>query len=51
MIGLEREMTYRVRPRGPLGRTDGSPIGLREYWEFNEAELRDGIRNWLVTAA
>jgi hypothetical protein len=39
MIGLEREMIYRVRPRGPLGRTDGSPTGVREYWEFSEAEL------------
>jgi hypothetical protein len=40
VIGLEREMIYRVRPRGPLGRTDGSPKGVREYWELGEAELR-----------
>jgi hypothetical protein len=40
MIRLEREMIYRVRPRGPLGRTDGAPEGVREYWELSEAELR-----------
>jgi hypothetical protein len=39
MIGFEREMLYRVRPRGPLGRTDGSSSGVREYWELIEAEL------------
>jgi hypothetical protein len=40
MIRLEREMIYRVRPKGPLGRTEGSPNGVREYWELIEAELR-----------
>jgi len=39
MIGLEREMVYRVRPKGPLGRTDGSPHGVREFWELSDAEL------------
>ena len=39
MIGVERVMTYRVRTRGPLAATEGSPRGPREYWEMTEGEL------------
>lgn len=39
MIGLVREMIYRVRPAGPLPATEGSPRGPRQYWEMAEAEL------------
>jgi hypothetical protein len=36
---LEHEMTYRLKIRGPLGTTEGSPIGARQYWEMSEATL------------
>jgi Protein of unknown function (DUF3237) len=36
---LEFEMLYRLIVRGPLGRTEGSPRGAREYWEMSEATL------------
>ncbi len=36
---LEPEMTYRFKVRGPLGRTDGSPRGTREYWEMTEGTI------------
>lgn len=39
MMTLEHEMTYRLKTRGPLGTTDGSPIGARQYWEMSEATL------------
>ena len=39
MIGLAREMIYRVRPAGPLAETAGSPRGSRRYWQMAEAEL------------
>jgi Protein of unknown function (DUF3237) len=40
MPGLEYEMTYRLKVRGPLAATDGSPRGRREYWEMSEGTLR-----------
>lgn len=39
MMTLEHEMTYRLKTRGPLGTTDGSPIAARQYWEMSEATL------------
>ena len=39
MIGLEFEMTHRFTTRGPLGRTEHSPIGAREYWEMSHGTL------------
>jgi Protein of unknown function (DUF3237) len=39
MLGLEHEMTYRLRVTGPLSRTTGSPTGEREYWEMTEGAL------------
>jgi hypothetical protein len=38
-MNLEYEMTYRVRVRGPLPATSGSPLGERQYWEMTDAEL------------
>ena len=43
MIGLEREMMYRVRTTQPLEPTAGSPAGPRQYWQVSEATL-DGRR-------
>jgi hypothetical protein len=39
MTSLEYEMTYRFRVRGPLGTTEGSPRGARQYWEMSEGTL------------
>ena len=39
MIALEYEMTYRLQTRGPLPRTEGSPKGVREYWEMASGTL------------
>ena len=39
MIALEHVMTYRFAIRGPLGDTEGSPHGARQYWEMTEATL------------
>jgi hypothetical protein len=39
MLTLEHAMTYRFKVRGPLGRTDGSPRGAREYWEMTDGVL------------
>lgn len=39
MPGLVYEMTYRLRVRGPLPSTRGSPRGERLYWEMSEATL------------
>jgi hypothetical protein len=43
MIALEYELTYRLRPVGPMPATEGSPYGARQYWEMADAEL-DGPR-------
>ena len=39
MIGLQHEMTYRLRVRGPMTPTRGSPRGERQYWEMAEGTL------------
>jgi hypothetical protein len=39
MPGLEFEMIYRLKVRGPLPSTTGSPRGERVYWEMAEATL------------
>jgi hypothetical protein len=39
MLRLEEEMIYRLKVRGPLGSTDGSPRGAREYWEMTDGSL------------
>lgn len=39
MAGLEFEMIYRLRVRGPLPPTRGSPRGERVYWEMADATL------------
>jgi uncharacterized protein DUF3237 len=39
MIGLQHEMTYRLRVRGPMTPTRGSPRGERQYWEMSEGTL------------
>ena len=39
MIGLEHEMTYRLRVGGPMASTTGSPRGERQYWEMTEGTL------------
>jgi hypothetical protein len=39
MPGFEFEMTYRLKVRGPLPSTKGSPRGERIYWEMAEATL------------
>ena len=43
MIFLEREMTYRVKVRGPLRSTADAPLGEVQYWEMSDAWL-DGPR-------
>jgi hypothetical protein len=39
MIGLRHEMSYRLRVRGPMTPTRGSPRGERQYWEMSEGTL------------
>jgi hypothetical protein len=39
MPGLKHVMTYRLRVRGPLGDTSGSPLGERRYFEMSEGTL------------
>jgi hypothetical protein len=39
VIILEYEMRYHLETTGPLGRTDGSPGGDREYWEMTSGTL------------
>jgi hypothetical protein len=39
MIALTHEMIYRLTNKGPLGTTDGSPRGARQYWEMSHATL------------
>jgi hypothetical protein len=36
---LEHVLTYRFTTRGPLGRTEGSPRGARQYWEMTDGTL------------
>ena len=40
MIGLEPELTYRVKTTHPLDPTKGSPNGARQYWQVSAASLR-----------
>jgi hypothetical protein len=39
MIELEEEMIYRVRTIEPGGPTEGSPLGTRQTWQVDWAEL------------
>jgi hypothetical protein len=39
MAGLEFEMTYHLRVRGPMPVTQGSPVGEHIYWEMSEGTL------------
>ncbi len=39
VLGVEPEMTYRVRTSHPTEPTDGSPFGTRQYWQVSEATL------------
>lgn len=39
MLQLEQVLTYRLSVRGPLGSTDGSPRGAREYYEMSGGTL------------
>jgi Protein of unknown function (DUF3237) len=39
VLGVEPEMTYRVRTSDPTEPTDGSPFGTRQYWQVSEATL------------
>jgi hypothetical protein len=39
MIELEHVLTYRFSIRGPLGSTEGSPYGTRQYWEMTSGTL------------
>jgi hypothetical protein len=39
MIKLELEMTYCLTVKGPLGATEGSFVGPREYWEMTSGRL------------
>jgi len=49
MIGLEHVLTYHFKTRGPLGDTDGSPRGARQYWEMTEGTLEgEGLRAHLA---
>jgi Protein of unknown function (DUF3237) len=44
VIGLEPVLRYRFTTRGPLGPTDGSPRGTRQYWEMTSGTLTgDGL--------
>ena len=45
MMKLEAEMTYRLKVRGPLPATEGSPVGACEYWEMTEGTIT-GDRIW-----
>jgi Protein of unknown function (DUF3237) len=38
-IGLYPEMMYRVQTTHPLDPTEGSPLGVTQYWQVTEAEL------------
>jgi hypothetical protein len=39
MVGLTFEMTYRLKVKGPLTSTKGSPLGERQYWEVTDGAL------------
>ena len=39
VLGVEPEMTYRVRTTDPTPPTAGSPFGTRQYWQVSEATL------------
>jgi hypothetical protein len=39
VIGLEHALTYRFSTRGPLGSTEGSALGTRQYWEMSRGTL------------
>jgi hypothetical protein len=39
MIAVEHVLTYRFSTRGPLGPTEGSPRGPRQYWEMTTGTL------------
>jgi hypothetical protein len=39
MAGLQLEMIYQLRVRGPMPATQGSPIGKHVYWEMSEGTL------------
>jgi hypothetical protein len=39
IMGLHPEMMYRVRTTHPLDPTQGSPLGVTQYWQVTEAEL------------
>jgi hypothetical protein len=39
VLGVEPEMTYRVRTTDPAEPTSGSPFGSRQYWQVSEATL------------
>jgi hypothetical protein len=43
MLELVPEFIYRLRSVGPLPTTDGSPTGVRQYWQMSDAEL-EGAR-------
>src|SRR5690242_3314615 len=44
MISLEHGLSYRFTTRGPLGSTEGSPHGTRQYWEMTSGTLiGDGL--------
>jgi hypothetical protein len=49
-LGLEPEMTYRVRTTDPLTPTEGSPLGTRQYWQVTEASLEGDRIRWLNTS-
>jgi len=46
---LEFEMTYRLKVKGPLPPTDGSPRGPRQYWEMAEGTLTGKRINATIT--
>jgi hypothetical protein len=39
MAGLEFEMIYHLRVRGPMPATQGAPLGERIYWEMSAGTL------------
>jgi hypothetical protein len=36
---LEHQMTHHLKTGGPLGTTEGAPIGARQYWEMSELHV------------
>jgi len=42
MIDLVPELTYRVSTTQPSRPTEGSPRGVRQYWQVTRAELEGG---------